>query len=54
VAQNSRALSGIVFAFVWLPAIFYALALLPVMFYGRYEMLEARIAETLLERRAAL
>jgi sugar (glycoside-pentoside-hexuronide) transporter len=54
VAQNSRALSGIVFAFVWLPAIFYALALLPVMFYGRYEILEARIAETLLERRAAL
>jgi Na+/melibiose symporter-like transporter len=51
VAQNSRALAGIVFAFVWLPAIFYALALLPVLFYARYEMLEARIAETLLSRR---
>jgi Na+/melibiose symporter-like transporter len=36
-----RALSGIVFAFVWLPALFYTLALLPVMFYGRCELLEA-------------
>lgn len=54
VAQNSRALSGIVFAFVWLPAIFYALALLPVLFYGRYEILEARITEALQSRRAAL
>lgn len=51
--QNAPALAGIVFAFIWLPAIFYALALLPVMFYGRYEILEARIAETLRSRRAA-
>jgi len=49
--QNAPALAGIVFAFVWLPAIFYALALLPVMFYGRYEILEPRIAETLRSRR---
>jgi hypothetical protein len=41
-----------VFAFVWLPTIFYALALMPVLFYGRYEILEARIAETLRSRRA--
>jgi len=53
VAQNSRALAGIVFAFVWLPAIFYALALAPVMFYARYEILEGRIAETLRSRHAA-
>jgi Na+/melibiose symporter-like transporter len=52
VQQNPRALAGIVFAFVWLPAIFYALALLPVTFYGRYEMLEAHITETLRRRRA--
>jgi Na+/melibiose symporter-like transporter len=50
VAQHARALAGIVFAFVWLPAIFYALALLPVLFYGRYEILEAGIAETLRQR----
>jgi sugar (glycoside-pentoside-hexuronide) transporter len=53
VAQNPRAISGIVFAFVWLPAIFYALALIPVMRYGRYEILEASIAESLRSRRAA-
>ena len=50
--QHEPALAGIVFAFVWLPAIFYALALVPVMFYGRYEILEARIAATLRSRRA--
>lgn len=54
VTQSPRALSGIVFAFVWLPAIFYALALLPVMFYGRYEILESRIAETLRSRRVGV
>jgi Na+/melibiose symporter-like transporter len=51
VAQGPRALAGIVFAFVWLPAIFYALALVPVMFYGRYEVLEGQITETLRTRR---
>ncbi len=53
VAQHPRALAGIVFAFVWLPAMFYALALLPVMFYARYEILEPRIAQALRSRRAA-
>jgi sugar (glycoside-pentoside-hexuronide) transporter len=52
VAQNPRALAGIVFAFVALPAIFYTLALLPVLFYERYEILEAQIVETLRSRRA--
>jgi len=51
VAQGPRALAGIVFAFVWLPAIFYALALLPVLFYGRYEILEPEIAAALRDRR---
>jgi Na+/melibiose symporter-like transporter len=53
-AQNPHALAGIVFAFVWLPAIFYALAVVPVLFYGRYERLEAQIAATLQARRAGL
>jgi sugar (glycoside-pentoside-hexuronide) transporter len=50
--QNAPALAGIVFAFVWLPAVFYALALVPVLFYGRYETQEARIGEDLRSRRA--
>jgi Na+/melibiose symporter-like transporter len=50
--QNPPALAGIVFAFVWLPAVFYALALVPVLFYGRYERQEARIGEDLRSRRA--
>jgi sugar (glycoside-pentoside-hexuronide) transporter len=54
VAQNARAIAGIVFAFVWVPAIFYALALVPVLFYGRYEMLEPTIAKTLRASRAPL
>jgi len=54
VAQNARAIAGIVFAFVWLPAIFYALALVPVLFYGRYEILEPEIARTLRTGRAPL
>jgi len=53
-AQNSHALAGIVFAFVWLPAIFYALAVVPVLFYERYERLEAQIAAALQARRAGL
>jgi len=53
VAQNAAALDGIEFAFVWLPAIFYALALVPVMFYGRYEILEGEIAQTLRNRRTS-
>ena len=51
VAQSADALAGIVFAFVWVPAVFYALALIPVLFYGRYEILEAQIAEHLRRRR---
>jgi len=52
VAQSSHAIAGIMFAFVWLPAIFYALALVPVLFYGRYEIMEGRIAATLRNRLA--
>jgi Na+/melibiose symporter-like transporter len=54
VAQNARALTGIVFAFVWVPAIFYALALVPVLFYGRYEVMEQQIAKTLRAGRAPI
>jgi Na+/melibiose symporter-like transporter len=36
---------------VWLPAFAYALAVLPVFFYYRYERLEPRIREDLEQRR---
>jgi len=51
VEQSARSLTGIELSFVWLPAVAYALALLPVLFYHRYERLEPRIRQELDERR---
>jgi sugar (glycoside-pentoside-hexuronide) transporter len=53
VAQTPRALQGIEIGFVWLPAIFFALAAVPVWFYQKYEMLEPRIHAELEARRAS-
>ena len=53
VAQSPEALNGIVMGFIWLPAIFYALALIPVVFYRKFEALEPRIQEELKQRREA-
>jgi sugar (glycoside-pentoside-hexuronide) transporter len=50
--QTVRSQHGIIFACVWLPAIFFALAAVPVWFYQRYEMLEPRIHAELETRRA--
>jgi sugar (glycoside-pentoside-hexuronide) transporter len=52
VAQAPRSLFGIELSFVWLPALFYALAMFPVLFYGKYERLEPRIQQELAQRRA--
>lgn len=49
--QSAEAIGGINFAFVWVPAIFYLLALLPVMFYKRFEAMEPQIAAELEARR---
>jgi Na+/melibiose symporter-like transporter len=51
VEQSGRALFGIEMSFVWLPAIAYALATLPVLFYHRYERMEPQIQSELEERR---
>jgi Na+/melibiose symporter-like transporter len=51
--QSPAALRGIEMGCVWLPAGFFLLSLLPVMFYHRYEKLEARIRADLELRRAA-
>lgn len=47
VAQTAHSLAGIELAFVWLPAIFYALAIVPLLFYGRFEAREDEIRATL-------
>lgn len=52
VEQTQQALFGIELSFVWLPALCYALAVLPVFFYGRYERLEPTIRQDLEQRRA--
>ncbi|MGJ8653619.1 MAG: MFS transporter [Opitutaceae bacterium] len=49
--QTPVAMSGIVFGFVWLPAVFYFLALIPVMFYRKYELMEPQVQEDLEQRR---
>lgn len=52
VQQTALALHGIEASFVWLPALCYALATLPVLFYGRYERMEGSIRTELEQRRA--
>jgi sugar (glycoside-pentoside-hexuronide) transporter len=51
VGQTARSITGIELSCVWLPAIAYALALLPVLFYYRYERMEPQIREDLEQRR---
>jgi sugar (glycoside-pentoside-hexuronide) transporter len=51
VEQSQRSLHGIELSFVWLPALCYALAAIPVLFYHRYERLESDIRRELAERR---
>ena len=53
VEQTAQALFGIEIGFIWLPAIFYALAVLPVFFYHRFERLEPQIRQELELRRSA-
>ncbi|MGA3025393.1 MAG: MFS transporter [Bryobacteraceae bacterium] len=50
--QTPSSLAGIEIGFIWLPAAFYALAMLPVLFYPKYEAMEPRIRKELDERRA--
>ena len=52
--QSASSLAGIEIGFIWLPAVFFALALLPVLFYSRYEALESRIHFELNQRRVVV
>lgn len=49
--QSARSISGIELGFIWLPMMFYVLATLPVLFYGRFEKLEHEIQAQLKVRR---
>jgi sugar (glycoside-pentoside-hexuronide) transporter len=51
--QTASSLAGIEIGFIWLPAAFFALSTIPVLFYKKYESLEPRIQQELGERRAA-
>jgi sugar (glycoside-pentoside-hexuronide) transporter len=51
VRQTSHALFGIELSFIWLPALSYGLALIPVLFYHRYERGEGTVRQELAQRR---
>lgn len=51
VQQSTHSILGIELSCIWLPAIAYAIAVLPVLFYYRYERLEPQIQRELEERR---
>lgn len=53
VEQSMRSIFGIELSCIWLPAVAYALAAVPVAFYHRYERLEPQIQSELEQRRAA-
>ena len=53
-AQSPEAIQGIVFGFVWIPAVFYGLALVPVLFYRKFETMEPQIQQELEERRGVV
>jgi len=52
VQQTAHALLGIELSFIWLPALGYAIATLPVLFYHRYERNEESVRDELEQRRA--
>ena len=51
--QTPKALFGIEVGFIWLPAVFYAIAVIPVFFYHHFERLEPKIRQELELRRGA-
>jgi len=52
--QTVAALRGIEIGVIWLPATFFALAIIPVLFYRKYELLEPQIHADLERRRQKL
>jgi len=51
VAQGAAALHAIEIGLIWLPAAFFTLSMVPVLFYRKYELLEPRIQAELAARR---
>jgi sugar (glycoside-pentoside-hexuronide) transporter len=51
VEQNAHSIFGIELGCIWLPVLAYALAVIPVLFYHRYERMEPDIQRELEERR---
>ncbi|HEU5080766.1 MAG TPA: MFS transporter [Opitutaceae bacterium] len=51
VEQTATALKGIELGIIWVPALFFALAIVPVLFYKKYERLEPIIRAELEARR---
>lgn len=51
IQQSALSIFGIELSCIWLPAIAYALAIVPVFFYLRYESMEPHIQQELEERR---
>lgn len=51
VEQTATSLRGIELGFIWVPAVFFALSIIPVLFYQKYELLEPQIHEELEKRR---
>ena len=54
VAQSAASLRGIEISFIWLPALFFALSIIPVLFYKKYELLEPQIHADLEKRRSKI
>ncbi len=54
VQQTTNSLKGIEIGIIWLPAVFFALAMVPVWFYKPFEMLEPQIQADLDRRRKSL
>jgi sugar (glycoside-pentoside-hexuronide) transporter len=52
VAQTPASLRGLEIGFIWLPAMFFALSAIPVLFYKQYELLEPEIHAELDRRRS--
>lgn len=50
--QTADALFGITCAFIWFPIIVFALAIIPLLFYQKYEAIEAKIHMELVNRTA--
>lgn len=50
-ANGATALASVEFSFIWLPVIIFAIAMIPMFFYGRFERQEPSIKKELMERR---